>query len=63
MQTNSFLFSRLTQNNNEGLTSLVRPLEGPQSIELEMSMELYTHEQFGGTAIAKLFIYVSEYEF
>ncbi|CAH1643971.1 unnamed protein product [Spodoptera littoralis] len=53
----------LTQNNNEGLTSLVRPLEGPQSIELEMSMELYTHEQFGGTAIAKLFIYVSEYEF
>ncbi|KAH9643953.1 hypothetical protein HF086_016503 [Spodoptera exigua] len=53
----------LTQNNNEGLTSLVRPLEGPQSIELEMSMELYTHEQFGGTAVAKLFIYVSEYEF
>lgn len=57
---NDFL---LTQNNNEGLTSLVRPLEGPQSIELEMSMELYTHEQFGGTAVAKLFIYVSEYEF
>lgn len=53
----------LTQNNNEGLTSLVRPLEGPQSIELEMSMELYTHEQFGGTAVAKLFIFVSEYEF
>nr|XP_049705721.1 fibulin-2 [Helicoverpa armigera] len=57
---NDFL---LTQNNNEGLVSLVRPLEGPQSIELEMTMELYTHEQFGGTAVAKLFIYVSEYEF
>lgn len=58
---NDFLLSQ--ENNFEGLMSLVRPLEGPQSIELEMSMEVYTVEQFGGTAVAKLFIFVSEYEF
>ena len=43
--------------------SLVRPLEGPQSIELELSMELYSRGQFGGIAVAKIYIYVSEYEF
>ncbi|CAB3255053.1 unnamed protein product [Arctia plantaginis] len=58
---NDFLLTQ--QTNFEGLMSLVRPLEGPQSIELEMSMDVYTDEQFGGTAIAKLLIYVSEYDF
>lgn len=56
-------FSRLVQTGNQAVTSLVRPLIGPQSIELELSMELYSGEQFGGIAVAKLFIYVSEYEF
>ncbi|KAG6446615.1 hypothetical protein O3G_MSEX004554 [Manduca sexta] len=53
----------LIQNNTEAAMSLVRPLEGPQSIELELSMELYSRDQFGGIAVAKIFIYVSEYEF
>ncbi|XP_045456448.1 fibrillin-1-like [Melitaea cinxia] len=53
----------LVQTGNQAVTSLVRPLIGPQSIELELSMELYSGEQFGGIAVAKLFIYVSEYEF
>ncbi|XP_075987081.1 uncharacterized protein LOC142983835 isoform X2 [Anticarsia gemmatalis] len=58
---NDFLLTQ--QTNFEGLMSLVRPLEGPQSVELEMSMEVYIDGQFGGTAIAKLYIYVSEYEY
>ncbi|XP_050356973.1 fibrillin-2-like [Nymphalis io] len=57
---NAFL---LIQTGNQAVTSLVRPLEGPQSIELELSMTLYNGEQFGGIAVAKLYIYVSEYEF
>ncbi|KOB76252.1 Fibulin 1 [Operophtera brumata] len=57
---NAFL---LTQSGHEAVISLVRPLEGPQSIELELSMELHSREQFGGIAIAKIFINVSEYEF
>ncbi|XP_045518801.1 fibulin-2-like [Pieris brassicae] len=57
---NSFL---LTQTGNQAVMSLVRSLEGPQSIELELSMELYSRGQFGGIAVAKLYIYVSEHEF
>ncbi|XP_049881448.1 fibulin-2-like isoform X2 [Pectinophora gossypiella] len=57
---NAFL---LVHTNNQAVMSLVRSLEGPQSIELELSMELYNGEQFGGIAVAKLYIYVSEYEF
>lgn len=45
------------------MVSLVQSLEGPQSIELELSMELYSGDTFGGIAVAKLFIFVSEYEF
>ncbi|XP_072945783.1 uncharacterized protein [Epargyreus clarus] len=53
----------LKQTNNQAVTSLVKSLEGPQSIELEMSMELYNRDMFGGIAVARLYIYVSEYEF
>ncbi|XP_028175893.1 fibulin-2-like [Ostrinia furnacalis] len=57
---NSFL---LVQSGHQGVVSLVRSLEGPQSIELELIMELYNRDQFGGIAVAKIFIFVSEYEF
>ncbi|KAJ2941069.1 hypothetical protein O0L34_g13198 [Tuta absoluta] len=57
---NAFL---LVHTGNQAVMSLVRSLEGPQSIELELSMELYNGEQFGGIAVARLYIYVSEYEF
>ncbi|GBP66182.1 EGF-containing fibulin-like extracellular matrix protein 1 [Eumeta japonica] len=53
----------LTPSRNQAVVSLVRSLEGPQSVELELIMELYNGKQFGGTAVAKIFIYVSEYEF
>ncbi|XP_061724560.1 fibrillin-1-like isoform X1 [Cydia pomonella] len=57
---NAFL---LTKTGHQGMVSLVRPLQGPQSIELELSMELYSGDIFGGIAVAKLFIFVSEHEF
>ncbi|KPJ12574.1 Fibulin-7 [Papilio machaon] len=53
----------LQRGNNQGVITLVKSLEGPQSIELELSMELYNRGQFAGIAVAKLYIYVSEYEF
>ncbi|XP_052752971.1 fibrillin-1-like [Galleria mellonella] len=58
---NAFLL--VQQSYYQVAVSLVRPLIGPQSIELELSMELYSREQFEGIAVAKLFIHVSEYEF
>ncbi|CAH2243695.1 jg8755 [Pararge aegeria aegeria] len=57
---NSFL---LVQTANQAVMSLVKPLQGLQSIELELSMELYSRGQFGGIAVAKIYIHVSEYEF
>ncbi|XP_053618965.1 fibrillin-1-like [Plodia interpunctella] len=56
-------FLLVKQNAYQVAVSLVRPLIGPQSIELELSMELYSRDQFEGIAVAKLFIHVSEYEF
>ncbi|KAM3959907.1 LOW QUALITY PROTEIN: uncharacterized protein ACR2FA_006049 [Aphomia sociella] len=58
---NAFLL--VHQSQHQVAVSLVRPLIGPQSIELELSMELYSRERFEGIAVAKLFVHVSEYEF
>ncbi|XP_048487046.1 fibulin-2 [Plutella xylostella] len=56
----SFLLTTTAQS---AVVSIVQSLEGPQSIELELSMELYSGDSFAGIAVAKLFLYVSEYEF
>ncbi|XP_059057895.1 latent-transforming growth factor beta-binding protein 4-like isoform X2 [Achroia grisella] len=49
--------------NNVCLISLLCPLPGPQVIELELTMSLYQHDQFAGSAVARIIIIVSEYEF
>lgn len=48
---------------NEARLSLMESIEGPQDIELEMSMTVFRDGQPGGTNVAKIFIFVSEYEF
>lgn len=48
---------------NEVLLSLVRTMEGPQDIELELSMTVYRNGQPAGTNVAKIFIIVSEYAY
>lgn len=48
---------------NEVLLSLVRTMEGPQDIELELSMTVYRNGQPAGTSVAKIFIIVSEYAY
>lgn len=48
---------------NEALLSLMEPIEGPQDIELELSMTVYNDGQPAGTNVAKLYIFVSEYSF
>jgi len=42
---------------------LTRSIPGPQDIELDLSMEIYHDTVFVGSAIAKIFIFVSQYEF
>lgn len=48
---------------NEVLLSLMRGLDGPQDIELELSMTVFMGGQPSGSNIAKIFIYVSEFPY
>lgn len=48
---------------SDAVLCLSRSIPGPQEIELELSMEIYHGEAFAGSAVAKLFIYVTQYEF
>lgn len=43
--------------------ALIKPIQGPQEIELDLSMEIYHNTAFVGSAVAKLFIFVTQYEF
>ncbi|XP_043471383.1 fibrillin-1-like [Leptopilina heterotoma] len=43
--------------------ALVKSIQGPQEIELDLSMEIYHDAMFVGSAVAKIFIFVSQYEF
>jgi fibulin 1/2 len=48
---------------NQAIIALRKSIEGPQEVDLQLSMELYHSGVFGGSALAKLSIFVSEYEF
>ncbi|XP_050685092.1 latent-transforming growth factor beta-binding protein 4-like isoform X2 [Leptidea sinapis] len=48
---------------NSCMVSLLCSLQGPQVAELEITMSLYQRAMFGGSAVARLVVIVSEYEF
>ncbi|XP_037282115.2 uncharacterized protein LOC119175044 isoform X5 [Rhipicephalus microplus] len=48
---------------NEAMVSIVRSLQGPQDIQLELRTSIYHHGLYSGSALAKIFIYVTEHEF
>ncbi|XP_037577545.1 fibulin-1-like isoform X5 [Dermacentor silvarum] len=48
---------------NEAMVSIVRPLQGPQDIQLELRTSIYHNGLYSGSALAKIFIYVTEHEF
>lgn len=58
---NSFKLRR--PSHSQAIIVLTRSLQGPQDIELSLSMEIYNNQIFAGSAVVKLFIFVSEYEF
>ncbi|XP_033168224.1 fibulin-1 isoform X1 [Drosophila mauritiana] len=51
------------QNNNQVNVILKKSLEGPQDIELELSMTVYTNGMPRGKSVAKLFLFVSQHTF
>ncbi|XP_048511326.1 fibrillin-3 isoform X4 [Athalia rosae] len=50
-------------SHSQAVIVLTQSLQGPQEIELDVSMEIYNSQLFAGNVIAKLFIFVSDYEF
>ncbi|KAG8193076.1 hypothetical protein JTE90_017827 [Oedothorax gibbosus] len=48
---------------NEAMVALVKSLKGPQDVELDLVMKIYHNGLFGGTAVAKIYIFVTEHEF
>ncbi|XP_022256499.1 fibulin-1-like, partial [Limulus polyphemus] len=57
-------FSLLRQSSqNKAVLMLVKSIQGPQEIELQLKMKMYHSGLFSGTAVARIFIHVSRYEF
>lgn len=56
-------FFSLNKMHNEVLLNLVKSIEGPQDIELELTMTVFKNEQPFGSNIAKVFLLVSAHEF
>lgn len=53
----------LNKLSNEVLLNLVKSIEGPQDIELELSMTVFKNGQPFGSNIAKVFLLISAHEF
>jgi len=56
-------YFRMKRDASKAVVSLVKPIEGPQEVELQLQMELYVAGGFQGKVVSTVFIYVSEYEF
>ncbi|XP_076236207.1 uncharacterized protein LOC143180395 [Calliopsis andreniformis] len=47
----------------QAVLMMTRSIPGPQEIELDLNMEVYHNSIFAGSAVAKILIFVSQYEF
>lgn len=50
-------------NFNEAAVSLVKPLKGPQDIQLEIDVKMYSARLSSGSSKAILHLHISEYDF
>ncbi|KAH8406404.1 hypothetical protein KR222_000115, partial [Zaprionus bogoriensis] len=61
-KANESYFDTLKNNNQVNLI-LKKSLEGPQDIELDLSMTVFTNGMPRGKSVAKIFLFVSQYTF
>ena len=54
---------RLEKRTNDAQLNLKKSIEGPQDIELELSMSVFHNGELYGTNVAKLFLMISAYEY
>jgi len=57
-----YFFSTIKQNHQVSL-ALKKSLEGPQDVELELTMTVFTNGMPRGKSVAKIFLFVSQYTF
>lgn len=56
-------YFRTKREANKVTLSVVRPIQGPQEIEIQLQMELYINSVFHGKVVSTIFIFVSEHTF
>ena len=54
---------RLKTASHSAILSIVKAIEGPQDITLELLMEMYHTGRYSASAAANIYIYVTPYEF
>jgi len=54
---------RLKTGMHQATLTLSESIQGPQDIELELLMEMYYQARFTGSALARIYIFVTPYEF
>ena len=54
---------RLKTGSHSAILSIVKPIQGPQDVVLELLMEMYHLGRFQASAAANIYIYVTPYEF
>ena len=57
-------FFRLKQPEpHRAIVALIKPIQGPQDIELELRMDMYQKGKYYASAVANIFIFVTPYSF
>ncbi|KRT81667.1 EGF-like domain containing protein [Oryctes borbonicus] len=56
-------FFRMNTLKHKAILALIRSIEGPQEIELQLELKLYYNHIFNSKMVAKIFLIVSEYPF
>lgn len=56
-------FFRMNTLKHKAILSLIRTIEGPQEIELQLELKLFYNHIFNSKMVAKIFLIVSEYPF
>lgn len=56
-------FDMRQSNYHEAVIGMIKPIEGPQDIEISIQMTMFYNNAVQSIAIAKLYIFISEYPF
>lgn len=62
-KTTKDYFRLIHHSSNEVTIALVRSIQGPQDIELDLKMQYTYNGAYVGYSISKIFMYISQYDF